>query len=58
MSSEQLNSEQVVQLRNYFNYYINNIKNNELDLTINSNDFISNFAMPILSKNKEITNLN
>lgn len=37
-----------------FNYYINNIKNNELNLIINPSDFVSNFAMPILSKNKEV----
>jgi CDP-6-deoxy-D-xylo-4-hexulose-3-dehydrase len=42
-----------------FNHYINNIKNNELDIQINPGDFISNFAMPIVSKNKEniLTNL-
>lgn len=38
---------------NNFNYYVNNIKVNELDLNINSDNFISNFAMPILSKNKK-----
>jgi CDP-6-deoxy-D-xylo-4-hexulose-3-dehydrase len=38
---------------NNFNYYMNNIKVNELDLNINSDNFISNFAMPILSKNKK-----
>jgi CDP-6-deoxy-D-xylo-4-hexulose-3-dehydrase len=36
-----------------FHYYLNNIKNNELNIQINSNDFISNFAMPIVNKNKE-----
>jgi CDP-6-deoxy-D-xylo-4-hexulose-3-dehydrase len=36
-----------------FNYYYNNIKNNELNIHIEPNNFISNFAMPILSKNKE-----
>lgn len=35
-----------------FNYYISHIKNNELNLYIDSNNFISNFAMPILSKNR------
>jgi CDP-6-deoxy-D-xylo-4-hexulose-3-dehydrase len=42
-----------------FNYYINNIKNNELDIQTNPGDFVSNFAMPIVSKNKEniLTNL-
>jgi CDP-6-deoxy-D-xylo-4-hexulose-3-dehydrase len=35
-----------------FNYYINNIKNNDLDLHNDSSNFISNFAMPILSKNR------
>ena len=40
-------------LRNFnFNYYISHIKNNELNLYIDSNNFISNFAMPILSKNR------
>lgn len=37
-----------------FNYYVNNIKHNELNVQTDSNDFISNFAMPILSKNKEV----
>jgi len=37
-----------------FHYYLNNIKNNELNIQISSNDFISNFAMPIVSKNKKI----
>jgi CDP-6-deoxy-D-xylo-4-hexulose-3-dehydrase len=36
-----------------FDYYINNIKNNKLDLYIDPNNFISNFAMPILSKNRD-----
>ncbi len=37
-----------------FNNYLNLIKNNELNLkTNNENNFISNFAMPIVSKNKE-----
>ena len=36
-----------------FNHYINNIKNNKLDIQVNSSDFISNFAMPVVSKNKE-----
>jgi CDP-6-deoxy-D-xylo-4-hexulose-3-dehydrase len=36
-----------------FHYYLNNIKNNELNIYVNSNDFVSNFAMPIVSKNKE-----
>jgi len=36
-----------------FNYYISNIKTNELDLQIDPNNFISNFAMPVLSKDKE-----
>lgn len=35
-----------------FNYYLSNIKNNELDLTPHSDSFVSNFAIPILSKNK------
>jgi len=37
-----------------FHYYLDNIKNNELDIQVNSDDFISNFAMPIVSKDKEI----
>jgi CDP-6-deoxy-D-xylo-4-hexulose-3-dehydrase len=37
-----------------FHYYLDNIKNNELDIQVNSNDFISNFAMPIVSKDKDI----
>jgi CDP-6-deoxy-D-xylo-4-hexulose-3-dehydrase len=36
-----------------FHYYLDNIKNNELDIKVSSNDFISNFAMPIVSKDKE-----
>ena len=36
-----------------FNHYINNIKNNELNIQVNSNDFVSNFVMPVVSKNKE-----
>ena len=36
-----------------FHYYLSNIKNNELNIQVNSNDFISNFAMPIVNKNKE-----
>ena len=36
-----------------FNHYINNIKNNKLDIQVNSSDFVSNFAMPVVSKNKE-----
>jgi CDP-6-deoxy-D-xylo-4-hexulose-3-dehydrase len=36
-----------------FIYYINNIVDNELNMQIKSDDFISNFAMPIVSKNKE-----
>jgi CDP-6-deoxy-D-xylo-4-hexulose-3-dehydrase len=35
-----------------FNYYVSNIKNNDLDLHNNPSNFISNFAMPILSKNR------
>lgn len=42
-----------------FNYYMSNIKTNELDIRILPTNFISNFAMPILSINKEsmISNL-
>jgi CDP-6-deoxy-D-xylo-4-hexulose-3-dehydrase len=36
-----------------FNYYINNITGNELNIQISPTNFISNFAMPIVSKNKE-----
>jgi CDP-6-deoxy-D-xylo-4-hexulose-3-dehydrase len=35
-----------------FHYYLDNIKNNELNIQVSSNDFISNFAMPIVNKNK------
>jgi CDP-6-deoxy-D-xylo-4-hexulose-3-dehydrase len=35
-----------------FIYYLRNIENNELKLTLREDDFISNFAMPIVSKNK------
>jgi len=42
------------QIRNSnFNYYISHIKNNELNLHIDADNFISNFAMPILSKNRD-----
>jgi CDP-4-dehydro-6-deoxyglucose reductase, E1 len=41
------------QIRNdNFNYYLNNIKINELEIFNDSNNFISNFAMPILSRNR------
>jgi len=42
-----------------FNHYINNIKNNDLNIQVNPGDFVSNFAMPVVSKNKEniLTNL-
>jgi CDP-6-deoxy-D-xylo-4-hexulose-3-dehydrase len=36
-----------------FHYYLDNIKNNELNLQINEDNFISNFAMPIVNKNKK-----
>ena len=36
-----------------FVHYINNIKNNELNIQMRPDDFISNFAMPIISKNRE-----
>lgn len=36
-----------------FHYYLDNIKNNELNIQVNSEDFVSNFAMPIISKNKK-----
>ena len=36
-----------------FNYYYSNIKNNDLNLKIDKENFISNFAMPVLSKDKE-----
>ena len=37
-----------------FNYYISNVKNNDLDLYNDSSNFISNFAMPILNKNRDL----
>jgi CDP-6-deoxy-D-xylo-4-hexulose-3-dehydrase len=37
-----------------FHYYLDNITNNELNLQITSDNFISNFAMPIVNKNKEV----
>jgi CDP-6-deoxy-D-xylo-4-hexulose-3-dehydrase len=36
-----------------FKNYLDLIKVNELNLKINNNNFISNFAMPIVNKNKE-----
>lgn len=37
---------------NNFKLYKNLIKNNELSITVRSSDFISNFAYPIVSKNR------
>lgn len=37
-----------------FNYYLNNIKINDLNIVISNNDFISNFAFPVLNKNRDI----
>lgn len=40
--------------RNFnFHLYNRKIKNTILDLTVNGEDFISNFAMPVVCKNKE-----
>jgi CDP-6-deoxy-D-xylo-4-hexulose-3-dehydrase len=36
-----------------FIYYLTNLENNELKISTNTDNFISNFAMPILSKNKD-----
>jgi dihydroorotate dehydrogenase subfamily 2 len=36
-----------------FNYYVSNIKNTDLDIHISTRNFISNFAMPIVCKNKD-----
>ena len=36
-----------------FKFYLENLKNNEFEFKIQSNHFISNFAMPILNKNKK-----
>jgi CDP-6-deoxy-D-xylo-4-hexulose-3-dehydrase len=35
-----------------FSEYMSNIKNNEIDIKIDGDNFISNFAYPIVSKNK------
>jgi CDP-6-deoxy-D-xylo-4-hexulose-3-dehydrase len=35
-----------------FKYYIKNLKNNSLKLKENEGDFVSNFAIPIVNKNK------
>ena len=35
-----------------FSEYMSNIKNNEIDIKIDEDNFISNFAYPIVSKNK------
>ena len=35
-----------------FNHYVSHLENNELNLVIDPDNFISNFAMPILSKNR------
>jgi CDP-6-deoxy-D-xylo-4-hexulose-3-dehydrase len=49
---DKLDSYCLVRNENFKNY-LNLIKVNELNLKINSNNFISNFAMPIVNKNKE-----
>lgn len=36
-----------------FKFYLKNLTNSELNIKINPIDFISNFAMPIVSKNKD-----
>ena len=36
-----------------FNYYISNITNNELNIRVSTTNFISNFAMPIVCKNRD-----
>jgi CDP-6-deoxy-D-xylo-4-hexulose-3-dehydrase len=36
-----------------FNYYVANIKNNNLDIHVSTRNFISNFAMPIVCKNRD-----
>lgn len=38
---------------NNFFVYLNNIKGNLLNININDNNFISNFAFPVVNKNKE-----
>ena len=38
---------------NNFKYYMANLKNNELNLRNNEGDFISNFAIPVISKDKK-----
>jgi len=35
-----------------FKFYLKNLTNNELNIETNSNDFISSFAIPVISKNK------
>jgi CDP-6-deoxy-D-xylo-4-hexulose-3-dehydrase len=38
---------------NNFKYYMANLKNNELNLRNNEDNFISNFAIPVVSKDKK-----
>jgi CDP-6-deoxy-D-xylo-4-hexulose-3-dehydrase len=48
---DKLDSYSSIRNKNFF-YYLNNVQN-ELNLKIDNNDFISNFAFPVVSKNKE-----
>jgi CDP-6-deoxy-D-xylo-4-hexulose-3-dehydrase len=36
-----------------FKFYLKNLTNNELNIETNSDNFISNFAIPVVSKNKD-----
>ena len=36
-----------------FKFYLKNLTNNELNIKTNPDDFISNFAIPVVSKNKD-----
>jgi CDP-4-dehydro-6-deoxyglucose reductase, E1 len=36
-----------------FKFYLKNLTNNELNIETNPNNFISNFAIPVVSKNKD-----
>jgi CDP-6-deoxy-D-xylo-4-hexulose-3-dehydrase len=48
---DKLDSYSSIRNKNFF-YYLDNIQN-ELNLKIDNNNFISNFAFPVVSKNKE-----
>jgi CDP-6-deoxy-D-xylo-4-hexulose-3-dehydrase len=49
---DKLDSYSTIRNKNFF-CYLENIKKNDLTLSINQDRFISNFAFPVISKNRE-----